>query len=293
MTYNQTTASQEAGTIRSINLDHPRYGSWLRLAGVALLFSVLGISLIFVDLVNRMNLNTGVVVIDAALPFVLGISLGWTIAGAAIGIGVDRVRSQQQGASRKRSKRNASRPQDTWLSNGSKIEVAILMLGVVVAGVRVAKTMESQNADIRNVVAAEKKAYEIRLREWQASEDGREYARAKAQIRRLRTLGAQLLDDGRRLSHPKKRSDGASLLSAAEAVDLTSLEKTMPQPPVLSVVAPALPWWKFANIVIWPALLEFVATELLVLAVALWSSYAFAPMPGLDHADGNDDEEDE
>ncbi|MEM7676936.1 MAG: hypothetical protein AAF449_13110 [Myxococcota bacterium] len=282
----EAEALVDAKSVNLINLDHPRYGFWLRLAGATLFLAAAGISLLFIDLVKRMSLTVGSDAIDAALPFVLGMSLGWTIYGAAIGIGVDIVRAQQQDAPGYRNswwrRRRNRRPQ----SNGQKVQLAILVLGIIVAGVRVAKTTEAQEVSRRSILAAAQKNYEVRLDEWQASADGQEYIKAKAQVHRLRTLGAQLLDDGRRLSHPKKRVDGASLLAAAAAVDIAQLERTMPQPPDPSIVVPSLPWWKFANIVIWPALLEFIATELLVLSVAFWASHAFAPLPIARSSDG-------
>jgi len=156
--------------------------------------------------------------------------------------------------------------------------MAVVALGVIVAGVRIAKTMEARETARQQVLARAQTSYVRRLDEWRASSDGQEYAQTKVQIRHLRTLGAQLLEDGRRRSHPKKRADGAALLAAAEAMDLSKLVKTMPQPPDATIVAPAVPWWTFANIVVWPALLEFLATELLVLATAFWASFAFAPL---------------
>jgi len=76
-----------------INLDHPRYGLWLRIAGGVLLACASGLSLIFVDLVVRMKLSTGVDVVDAVLPFVLGICLAWIVVAAAVAVGVDALRA--------------------------------------------------------------------------------------------------------------------------------------------------------------------------------------------------------
>ena len=47
-----------------INLDHPRYGVWLRLLGAFLFLCAGGLSLIYVDLVTRLGLTTAIKLID-------------------------------------------------------------------------------------------------------------------------------------------------------------------------------------------------------------------------------------
>ena len=258
-----------------VHLDHPRYGGWFWWAGVFLFLCASGVSLIFTDLVKRLKLTTGVDIVDLGLPFIVGASLAWVVSVSAIAIGVDKAQSQRLNSRSKKSTAHQKR----WLtSTADRVGLTLVLLGVIVAGVRVAKTMESRETERKIALETAKVSYEERLDAWQASEDGKEYARAKAQIRELRTLGARLLEDGRWLSHPKKRSDGAALLRAADAIDIKVLEKTMPKPPDTTAIAPAMPWWKFANIVVWPALLEFVATELLVLSIAFWASKAFLPI---------------
>ena len=269
-------ASAAGATAPLVYLNHPRYGRWLRLAGGSLFSCAAGLSLIFVDLLKRLSLTTGIHFVDRALPFIIGLSLALIIAACAVVIGIERTR-----------RRPVSRMgQKTWsLSSARKVELAILALGLIVAGVRVAKTLEGQQAKRRDAVAAARKHYEARMDAWRASDEGKEYARAKAQIRELRAEGGELIQEGRRRSHPKKRRDGAALLATANAIDLTPLEKTMPRPVAADVVAPVLPWWKFANIVVWPALLELVAIELMVLAIAFWASRAFATVGAPEEAD--------
>ncbi|MEM7678361.1 MAG: hypothetical protein AAF449_20400 [Myxococcota bacterium] len=276
--------NQTAEPTPLINLYHPKYGLWFWWLGGGLLFCGTGISLIFVDLVVRLKLTTrNQFFIDFGLPFVIGVCLSWIVFVCGVAVGVEGIRA-------KRGPRKRGRPSSKY---GQKVQLAVLGLSVIIAGVRVAKTMEAQEAARRASLSSVKKAHEQRLDRWRASEDGQEYAKAKAQIRRLRTVGAQLLEDGRRLSHPKKRRDGAALLKAADAIDITKLEKTMPSPPNVEAVAAPMPWWKFANVVVWPALLEFVCIELFVLAVAFWSRHAFSSSQRLEDTEDLEDPEED
>ena len=293
--------SSDSAISQAIKLDDPRYGVWLRLTGVYLFLCATGVSLIFIDLVRRLHLATGIDIIDRALPFVVGLSIAWIIVVCSVAVGVDQIQVGSAGQKFKRAK-SAGSPEGLLLriakiSNGQKVQIAVLGLSLIVAGVRVAKTMETQESSLRDAWIAAKKAYEGRLDTWRISEDGQEYAKAKAQIRRLRALGTQLLEDGRRLSHPKKRRDGAALLKAAETIDISKLERTMPRAPKPEAAAAPLAPWKFANIVVWPALLELVCIELLVLAIAFWARNAFAPLKvstgALDHYEFEEDEDDD
>ena len=295
--------SDETAEATLVLLDHPQYGVWIRLAGVFLLGCAASLSLIYVELVTRLNLQTRVDIINNAIPFAVGVGLMGTVVVCSAAIGVDKIgmkaapqlsRKRSSGAKTRRFLAFPTTRSPKSISYGPLVHLAILALSIIIAGVRIGKTMESQDAKRRNALANAQKAYEERLDAWRASDDGREYAMAKAQVRKLRSLGAKLLEDGRRLSHPKKRKDGAALLAAADAIDIAKLEKTMPREPDAAVVVPPLPAWKFANIVIWPALLEFVCTELLVLAIAFWTSHAFAPLhPAGQSSVGTNDETDD
>lgn len=274
--------TNQASSFKMINLDHPRYGVGLRILGVFLFGCATGVSVIFIDLVRRLQLATGHPVVDRVLPFVLGLCVAWIIAVAAVAVGIDQADLRRtrlrEGSKKTSAKRTPTQRAKEHRSTGQRVALAILAMSIIIAGVRVGKTMEAQRAQRQHALATAQEDYKAQLKAWRATEDGQEYSKAKAQIRKLRALGAKLLEDGRRLSHPKKRKDGAALLAAAKAIDITTLEKTMPLMPDAKVVVPPMPWWMFANVVVWPALFEFVCTELLVLAVAFWASKAFAPL---------------